>query len=73
MGENDVVNWKFPEAWLTLTKSDLGIAVNAGVAHVQAQFNWELAKNEEIDACTTAAELDAVVIIEVAETTEEEI
>jgi len=67
MSENDVVNWKFPEAWLTLTKSDLGIAVAAGVAHVQAQFNWELEKNEEIDACTTAAELDAVVIVEVVE------
>ena len=69
MGDNDVVNWKFPEAWLTLTRSDLGKAVGAGVAHVQAQFNWELTKNEEIDACTTAAELDAIVIVDPETTT----
>lgn len=62
MGDNDTVEWKFPETWLTLTKSDLGLAVQAGVAHVQSQFSWENAKFNEIDACTTLEELDAFVI-----------
>ena len=56
----ETVQWKFPEGWLILTKSDLGIAVQAGVAHIQGAFVWEAAKIVEIDACTTLAELDAV-------------
>jgi hypothetical protein len=60
MGENDIVGWKFPEGWMTLTKTDLGIAVATGAAHVEGQFQWEAAKAAEIDACQTAAELDAV-------------
>lgn len=64
MGENDTVNWKFPEGWLTLTKSDLGIAVAAGAAYIQGAFDWEKAKVEEIEAADTAAALDAIVIVE---------
>lgn len=60
MSENETVEWKFPEGWLTLTKADLGIAVQAGATHVQAQFVWEAGKVQEIDLCTTAVELDAV-------------
>lgn len=54
------VQWKFPEGWLTLTKSDLGIAVAAGVAHVQDAFVWEAAKVTEIENCTTLAQLDLI-------------
>lgn len=64
MGENDTVNWKFPEGWLNLTKSDLGTVVAAGVAYIQSQFDWELTKVSEIDNCTTLSELDAIVILE---------
>ena len=64
MGENDVSSWKFPEGWLSLSKQDLGLAVAAGVAHVQAAFDWERSKIEEINAATTPAQLDAVVIVE---------
>lgn len=64
MGENDTVNWKFPEGWLTLTKSDLGIAVAAGAAHIQGSFDWEKAKVEEIEAAEDAATLDAIIIVE---------
>ena len=64
MGEADAVNWKFPEGWLTLTKSDLGIAVAAGAAHIQGSFDWEKAKIEEIEAAETATVLDAIVIVE---------
>ena len=64
MGENDTVNWKFPETWLTLTKADLGAVVAAGVQHIQSQFDWEMNKVTEIDACTTLTQLDQVVIRE---------
>ena len=64
MGDADTVNWKFPEGWLTLTKSDLGIAVAAGETHIQSAFDWEKAKVEEIEAAADAAALDAIVIVE---------
>lgn len=64
MADTDQVEWKFPEGWLTLSKAELGIVVAAGADHVQNQFVWEASKSAEIDACTTLAELDAVVIIE---------
>jgi len=65
MGDDaDTVNWKFPEGWLTLTKSDLGNAVAAGETHIQSAFDWEKAKVEEIEAAADAAALDAIVIVE---------
>jgi hypothetical protein len=64
MGENDIVNWKFPEGWLALTKSDLGIAVSSGANHIQSAFDWEKAKIEEIEAAETATTLDAIIIVE---------
>lgn len=73
MGEADAVNWKFPEGWLTLTKSDLGIAVAAGAAHIQGSFDWEKAKIEEIEAAETATVLDAIVIVEPQEEPSESI
>jgi hypothetical protein len=62
MGENDTVNWKFPNTWLTLTKAELGIIVASGTAYIQGCFDWEETKSVEIDACTTLAQLDAIVI-----------
>ena len=62
MTESDTIGWKFPEAWLTLTHAELGSIVAAGKAHIQSCFNWERTKGEEIDACTTLEQLDAVVL-----------
>jgi hypothetical protein len=64
MGEDDVVNWKFPEGWLTLTKTELGVAVATGAAHIQGAFDWEKAKVEEIEAAETVEALNAIVIVE---------
>lgn len=64
MGENDTVQWKFPEGWLTLTKTDLGQIVAAGAAHIQTAFNWEKNLADTIDATTTYAELKNIVIVE---------
>lgn len=62
MSDADVVRWKFPETWLTLTKAELGQAVSASAAHVQNSFLWESSKVEEIKAATTLDQLDAIVI-----------
>lgn len=64
MGESDTVMWKFPEAWLNLSKSDLGLIVATGANHVKDAFVWEEQLAAQIDACTTLNELDALVIVE---------
>lgn len=66
LADSDLVNWKFPSCWLTLTRAELGtIALNV-TAHVNAVFAWEVEKISEIDACSTLEELAAVVIREPA-------
>lgn len=62
MGDADTVNWKFPEGWLTLTKTELGAIVAAVTAHVQGAFDWEKTIVDQITTATTAAELDAIEI-----------
>lgn len=62
MGDTEVVQWKFPERWLSLSKSDLGLVVTASTAYVQAQFDWESAKITEITDCTT---LEALANVEI--------
>lgn len=62
MGENDTVNWKFPEAWLTMTKQELGLVVQTGAGHIQGCFDWEKDINDQIDVAETAEELYAIEI-----------
>ena len=64
MSDADTVNWKFPEGWLTLTKTELGAVVFEGASHIQAAFDWEKAKVEEIEAAADAATLKAIIIVE---------
>jgi hypothetical protein len=64
MAESDTVNWKFPETWLTLTKTDLSLAVQAGAQYIQSCFDWELNITEQIDLAETKEQLLAIVIIE---------
>lgn len=64
MADNDTVNWKFPETWLTLTKSDLGLCVQAGAQYIQSCFDWELTITEQIDLAETKQELLDIVIVE---------
>lgn len=60
MGDTDTVTWKFPEGWLNLSKTELGICVSAGVEHVKAAFVWEATKLAEVNACNTLTELNLV-------------
>jgi hypothetical protein len=69
MGENDTVNWKFPETWLTLTKTELGSIVAVGAAHIQGAFDWEKNINDLIDAAQTNEELLEIEIVEKEEET----
>jgi hypothetical protein len=60
MGDTDVVNWKFPEGWVTLTKQELAQCIDAGAAHIQATFDWEKSKDEEISGASTVDELKQI-------------
>lgn len=64
MGENDVVNWKFPEGWLTLTKSELGQIISAGANYIQECFDWEKNISDQIDQAATKHDLLSILIIE---------
>jgi hypothetical protein len=64
MSEDDIVNWKFPEGWLTISKQELGSVVLAGAAHIQKSFDWEKEINNQIDACSTLQELVSLTIVE---------
>jgi hypothetical protein len=57
MAEEEVVNWKFSEGWLSLTKSELGSIVTAGSNYIQSCFDWEKTINDEIDAAASKEEL----------------
>jgi len=64
MVDSDTVQWKFPQTWLTLSKTEVGEVVRAAAAYVQTQFQWEAGLIAEIDGATTHEQLDAIVIIE---------
>ncbi len=64
MAESDTVNWKFPETWLTLTKSDLGLCVAAVNQYIQQCFDWELNISVQIDQAQNKQELLATTIVE---------
>jgi hypothetical protein len=68
MSDTDTVQWKFPETWLTLTRSELGTVVAAGAAHIQSQFDWESAIAAQITSAATVDDLRSIVIVEPAVT-----
>lgn len=62
MADGESVEWKFPEGWITLSKSDLGSIVSSAATHIQNQFDWESSKLSEIESATTLSELDAIAL-----------
>ena len=60
MADNETINWKFPEAWLTLSKSELTQIIYTGASHVQETFNWESNKTIEINNCGSLQELNVI-------------
>jgi hypothetical protein len=57
MPDEATVNWKFPEAWLVLTKAELGAVVAAGASYIQSKFDWESTLSGQIDSATTKQQL----------------
>lgn len=61
-------NFKFKNTWLEITTEQLQTIVSEIDTVVQAAFDWELAKLQEIDACLTIDDVYEVVIREQPET-----
>ena len=57
-------NYKFYNTWLEITTQELQFIVSEIDKVVQAAFDWELAKLQEIDACVSIDDVYAVVIRE---------
>jgi hypothetical protein len=60
IGETETMNWKFPETWLELTKSDLGLIVSAGRNHIQTSFDWENGWVNRVSAAVTLDDLNTL-------------
>lgn len=60
MNDVDTVEWKFPEGWLTLQKTDVMKIITDINKHVSDCFVWENQKIAEINAATTLEELNAI-------------
>jgi hypothetical protein len=71
MGANDTVNWKFPESWVTLSKSDFDTIITAIDTHVESCFTWEKSIVDQIDESETKEDLLAIVIVEKEEVSPE--
>lgn len=56
----DVVNWKFGDTWMTLTKEDMQLIITSIFKHVQQVFEWEQTKASEILKAQTLDELDGI-------------
>lgn len=60
MQDETTLRWKFPEAWLILTKPELAQIVTVGAQYVEQCFGWECDVSNIIDQCTTLEELNQV-------------
>lgn len=60
-------NYKFLSGWLEVTTENLQYIVSEIDKVVQAAFDWELAKIQEIDACETIDEVYDVIVRELPE------
>lgn len=57
-------NFKFVNTWLEITTEELQYILNQIDVKVQEAFDWELAKLQEIDACTTIDGVYGVILRE---------
>lgn len=64
MKDDETINWKFPEGWLTISKSDLALIVESGASYIQSTFDWEKTLNDKIDTAATKEELLSIQIKE---------
>lgn len=62
LNDGDMINWKFGNTWLNISKSDLKILMDAVNNYIQSCFDWESNISSQIDACTDLMSLDSIVI-----------
>lgn len=60
LDENQTVNWKFSEQWVTLSKQDVKSIVQMIDAHVQEAFDWELDLINIINSANSSEDLLAI-------------
>lgn len=60
--DNYSAQWKFPEGFFVLNKSDLQLIVNEVVAYVQTCFDWESTKTNEIKSTATVEGLKQITL-----------
>lgn len=59
---SDVVDWKFGNNWIQITKQDVQLISSSIFNHVQNTFKWEKDKHLEIESCTTLTQLNDVIL-----------
>lgn len=64
---DETVRWKFPELWMELSKADLEFILGEMDKVVQAAFDWEFSKLEEIESAQNHEQIDAIIMREVVE------
>ena len=64
---DETVRWKFPELWMELSKADLEFILGEMDRVVQAAFDWEFSKLEEIESAQNHEQIDAIIMREVVE------
>jgi hypothetical protein len=57
MADDEVVNWKFSDQWIQLSKDNVLEIAKEIDQHIQQQFNWETEKIAEINQCETVDQL----------------
>lgn len=60
LSEEEVVNWKFSNGILPLSKSEILNVMSSINSHIQGCFDWETNKIAEINSCTTLEELISI-------------
>lgn len=59
------INYKLDtDIWITMSPSDALNTLNTIIAYIQSCFDWELNKQNEINACTTLEQLVDIVVKE---------
>lgn len=66
--DGSTVNWKFPEAWIVLTKEELKSVIDTVNVYVQEQFTWEKNIVDAINSARTAEELKSIFELELNQT-----
>ena len=63
MQDSDIINWKFPETWLSISKTELQSIVKAASDYIQTAFDWEKTINILINNAQTKQQLKEIQMV----------